>query len=120
MHNNTRHEQLCSRSGQRPFLHLAQQLSLASAHDYGRYPGNRRVAFILLGIFVRVVFGLHGEGWHNNHHTRTRLPRATVWHGRYEFDPSWLLLKVLGRVCIAKSIKVAKIAEEAPVLQEAA
>ena len=34
-----------------------------------------------------------GEGWHNNHHAHQRSAR----HGMkwYEFDPTWLTLKVL-------------------------
>jgi stearoyl-CoA desaturase (delta-9 desaturase) len=53
-----------------------------------------------------------GEGWHNNHHAHpTSARHGLAW---YEFDPSWLLLKVLGKLGIAKSIQVAKLEREMP------
>lgn len=52
-----------------------------------------------------------GEGWHNNHHAHpTSARHGLAW---YEFDPSWLLLKVLRACGIAKSIQVAKIEQPA-------
>jgi stearoyl-CoA desaturase (delta-9 desaturase) len=51
-----------------------------------------------------------GEGWHNNHHAHpTSARHGLAW---YEFDPSWLQLKVLSALGIAKSIQVAKIPTE--------
>jgi stearoyl-CoA desaturase (delta-9 desaturase) len=48
-----------------------------------------------------------GEGWHNNHHAHpTSARHGLAW---YEFDPSWISLKVLKLLGIAKSIKVAKV-----------
>jgi fatty-acid desaturase len=48
-----------------------------------------------------------GEGWHNNHHAHpTSARHGLAW---YEFDPSWLLLKVLRACGIAKSIQVARV-----------
>ena len=48
-----------------------------------------------------------GEGWHNNHHAHpTSARHGLAW---YEFDPSWLLLKVLKALGVAKSIKVASV-----------
>jgi len=48
-----------------------------------------------------------GEGWHNNHHAHpTSARHGMAW---YEFDPSWLLIKVLKAVGLAKSIKVATV-----------
>jgi stearoyl-CoA desaturase (delta-9 desaturase) len=48
-----------------------------------------------------------GEGWHNNHHAHpTSARHGLAW---YEFDPSWISLKVLKFFGIAKSIKVAKV-----------
>jgi stearoyl-CoA desaturase (delta-9 desaturase) len=48
-----------------------------------------------------------GEGWHNNHHAHpTSARHGLAW---YEFDPSWLQLKVLERLGIAKSVKVPKL-----------
>jgi fatty-acid desaturase len=48
-----------------------------------------------------------GEGWHNNHHAHpTSARHGLAW---YEFDPSWLLIKVLKWLRIAKSIHVARL-----------
>lgn len=48
-----------------------------------------------------------GEGWHNNHHAHpTSARHGLTW---YEFDPSWLLIKVLKAFGVAKSIKVASV-----------
>jgi stearoyl-CoA desaturase (delta-9 desaturase) len=48
-----------------------------------------------------------GEGWHNNHHAHpTSARHGLAW---YEFDPSWLLIKVLRRFGLAKSIHVASV-----------
>jgi stearoyl-CoA desaturase (delta-9 desaturase) len=48
-----------------------------------------------------------GEGWHNNHHAHpTSARHGLAW---YEFDPSWLLIKVLTALGITKSVHVAKI-----------
>jgi stearoyl-CoA desaturase (delta-9 desaturase) len=47
-----------------------------------------------------------GEGWHNNHHAHpTSARHGLAW---YEFDPSWLQIRMLKRFGIAKSVKVAK------------
>jgi stearoyl-CoA desaturase (Delta-9 desaturase) len=48
-----------------------------------------------------------GEGWHNNHHAHpTSARHGLAW---YEFDPSWLTLKVLRYFGIAKRVRVAKL-----------
>jgi stearoyl-CoA desaturase (delta-9 desaturase) len=48
-----------------------------------------------------------GEGWHNNHHAHpTSARHGLAW---YEFDPSWILIKVLKFFGIAKSVRVAKV-----------
>ena len=48
-----------------------------------------------------------GEGWHNNHHAHpTSARHGLAW---YEFDPSWILIKVLKFFGIAKSIYAAKV-----------
>jgi fatty-acid desaturase len=53
-----------------------------------------------------------GEGWHNNHHAHpTSARHGLAW---YEFDPSWLLIKVLKAFGIAKSIHVAKVDQPHP------
>ena len=48
-----------------------------------------------------------GEGWHNNHHAHpTSARHGLAW---YEFDPSWLLIKVLTKLGIAKAVQVASV-----------
>ena len=48
-----------------------------------------------------------GEGWHNNHHAHpTSARHGLAW---YEFDISWLTLKALQFLGIAKGLRVAKI-----------
>lgn len=48
-----------------------------------------------------------GEGWHNNHHAHpTSARHGLAW---YEFDPSWILIKVLTALGITKSVHVAKV-----------
>ena len=48
-----------------------------------------------------------GEGWHNNHHAHPASARhGLAW---YEVDHSWILIKFLRAVGIAKSVKVASI-----------
>ena len=48
-----------------------------------------------------------GEGWHNNHHAHpTSARHGLAW---YEFDPSWLQIKLLKALGLAKGIKVARL-----------
>ena len=48
-----------------------------------------------------------GEGWHNNHHAHpTSARHGLAW---YEFDPSWILIKILRFLGIAKSVYAAKV-----------
>jgi stearoyl-CoA desaturase (delta-9 desaturase) len=48
-----------------------------------------------------------GEGWHNNHHAHpTSARHGLAW---YEFDPSWILLKALRMLGIAKGVQVATV-----------
>jgi stearoyl-CoA desaturase (delta-9 desaturase) len=59
-----------------------------------------------------------GEGWHNNHHAHPSSARhGLTW---YEFDPSWILIKALRALGIAKSIHVAKVESVMPPEQKAA
>jgi stearoyl-CoA desaturase (delta-9 desaturase) len=54
-----------------------------------------------------------GEGWHNNHHAHPVSARhGLAW---YEFDPSFLQIKLLEKLGIAQSVKVARLDEELPV-----
>ncbi len=48
-----------------------------------------------------------GEGWHNNHHAHpTSARHGLAW---YEFDPSWIQIKILRFLGVAKSVRVARI-----------
>jgi fatty-acid desaturase len=48
-----------------------------------------------------------GEGWHNNHHAHpTSARHGLAW---YEFDPSWIQIRFLKFLGIARSIRVAKL-----------
>jgi fatty-acid desaturase len=48
-----------------------------------------------------------GEGWHNNHHAHpTSARHGLAW---YEFDISWITLKLLMACGIAKQVRVAKL-----------
>jgi stearoyl-CoA desaturase (delta-9 desaturase) len=48
-----------------------------------------------------------GEGWHNNHHAHpTSARHGLAW---YEFDPSWIQIKILKLLGVAKSVRVAKV-----------
>jgi stearoyl-CoA desaturase (Delta-9 desaturase) len=99
------------------------------------------LSFVLWGVCLRVVFGLHatwlvnsathmwgskrfatrddsrnnwwvalitfGEGWHNNHHAHpTSARHGLAW---YELDLSWIQLKILKLLGIAKRIRVAQV-----------
>lgn len=47
-----------------------------------------------------------GEGWHNNHHAHpTSARHGLAW---YEFDPSWIQIRFLQWIGLAKSIRIAK------------
>ena len=51
-----------------------------------------------------------GEGWHNNHHAHpTSARHGLAW---YEFDPTWIQIKFLKFVGVAKSIREASIGTE--------
>ena len=58
-----------------------------------------------------------GEGWHNNHHAHpTSARHGLTW---YEFDPSWILIKVLRMFGVARNVSVARV-NSAMVEREAA
>ncbi len=51
-----------------------------------------------------------GEGWHNNHHAHpTSARHGLAW---YEFDPSWIQIRLLERLGIAKSVRKASATTE--------
>jgi stearoyl-CoA desaturase (delta-9 desaturase) len=48
-----------------------------------------------------------GEGWHNNHHAHpTSARHGLAW---YEFDASWMQIRLMERWGIAKSVRVAQV-----------
>jgi stearoyl-CoA desaturase (Delta-9 desaturase) len=48
-----------------------------------------------------------GEGWHNNHHAHpTSARHGLAW---YEFDLSWLQIRLLKLLGLAKSVKSASL-----------
>jgi stearoyl-CoA desaturase (delta-9 desaturase) len=48
-----------------------------------------------------------GEGWHNNHHAHpTSARHGLAW---YEFDPTWITLKLLRLFGVARAIQVARV-----------
>src|SRR5205085_8225831 len=58
-----------------------------------------------------------GEGWHNNHHAHpTSARHGLAW---YEFDPSWLLIKVLKACGVARAVKIASVHHQLPERQAA-
>jgi fatty-acid desaturase len=49
-----------------------------------------------------------GEGWHNNHHAHPVSARhGLAW---YEFDISWITLKLFNALGVVRDLKVAKVA----------
>ena len=53
-----------------------------------------------------------GEGWHNNHHAHpTSARHGLAW---YEFDPTWIELKILRAVGLVWDVKAAKVERESP------
>jgi stearoyl-CoA desaturase (delta-9 desaturase) len=58
-----------------------------------------------------------GEGWHNNHHAHpTSARHGLTW---YELDITWLQIRALQLIGIARSVKVAKV-NQVVIEQEAA
>jgi stearoyl-CoA desaturase (delta-9 desaturase) len=48
-----------------------------------------------------------GEGWHNNHHAHpTSARHGLTW---YEYDPSWVTLRILRKFGIVKAVQVATV-----------
>jgi stearoyl-CoA desaturase (delta-9 desaturase) len=48
-----------------------------------------------------------GEGWHNNHHAHPSSARhGLAW---YEFDPSWIQIRILKFFGVAKAIRVVNV-----------
>jgi fatty-acid desaturase len=50
-----------------------------------------------------------GEGWHNNHHAHpTSARHGLAW---YEFDVTWIELKVLNAIGLVWDVKVARMSQ---------
>ena len=48
-----------------------------------------------------------GEGWHNNHHAHpTSARHGLAW---YEFDPSWILIRTLESLGIARAVRAVTV-----------
>jgi stearoyl-CoA desaturase (delta-9 desaturase) len=48
-----------------------------------------------------------GEGWHNNHHAHPASARhGLAW---WEFDLTWLQIRLLEKLGVAKNVRVAKV-----------
>jgi stearoyl-CoA desaturase (delta-9 desaturase) len=53
-----------------------------------------------------------GEGWHNNHHAHpTSARHGLAW---YEFDPTWITIRVLRRLGVAKAVHAAGVTTPLP------
>ncbi|MBI5282173.1 MAG: fatty acid desaturase [Candidatus Solibacter usitatus] len=51
-----------------------------------------------------------GEGWHNNHHAHpTSARHGLAW---FEFDPTWLQIKFLSLVGLARKVQVARVQDK--------
>jgi stearoyl-CoA desaturase (delta-9 desaturase) len=50
-----------------------------------------------------------GEGWHNNHHAHpTSARHGLAW---YELDITWIQIRLLQLLRIARSVQVAKVTD---------
>jgi fatty-acid desaturase len=53
-----------------------------------------------------------GEGWHNNHHAHpTSARHGLAW---YEFDPTWITIRLLRGLGIAKAVHAAQVSSPLP------
>ena len=71
--------------------------SLSHIWGYRNYPtsdASRNNALVALVAF--------GEGWHNNHHANSRSARHG--HKWWEFDPTWLAIRSLMLLGLAKNV----------------
>jgi stearoyl-CoA desaturase (Delta-9 desaturase) len=59
---------------------------------------------------IRIVAWLTGgEGLHNNHHQYPAASKFSMNRKRWEFDPAWVVIKVLEAVKLAKPLPLPKI-----------
>jgi stearoyl-CoA desaturase (delta-9 desaturase) len=59
-----------------------------------------------------------GEGWHNNHHAHpTSARHGLAW---YEIDVSWMQIRLLKALGIAKNVKIAKTTSSVPAAEREA
>ena len=78
-----------------------------SINGLGHWRGRRRFSGHSATNLRLLAWVTGGESLHNNHHGRPSSPKFSM--GRLEFDPSWLLIKVLRVFGLAKSIHVASV-----------
>jgi stearoyl-CoA desaturase (delta-9 desaturase) len=53
-----------------------------------------------------------GEGWHNNHHAHpTSARHGLAW---YEFDPTWITIRLLRSLGVAKAVHAARVTTPLP------
>jgi fatty-acid desaturase len=71
--------------------------SICHMHGYRNYETNDGSRNSWLGAILA-----QGEAWHNNHHAFPRS--AGHGHRRFEFDPIYLLLRVLEKIKIVKNV----------------
>jgi len=58
------------------------------------------VRYITLTHWRTLSWVTAGESLHNNHHAYPRAPKFSM--GRFEFDPSWVVIRCLSAVGLAK------------------
>jgi stearoyl-CoA desaturase (delta-9 desaturase) len=67
---------------------------------------------------VWVALLTFGEGWHNNHHAHPVSARHGL--GSFELDVTWLQIRFLQALGIAKNVKVAKVDSVDPAVERQA
>jgi fatty-acid desaturase len=77
---------------------------LSGSRRFATRDGSRNNWFVALLSF--------GEGWHNNHHAYpTSARHGFAW---YEIDMSWLVIRLLQTVGLAKSVRTASLPKRQP------
>ena len=75
-------------------------------HTFGRRAYEARDESRNNWVVALLVFG---EGWHNNHHAFPRSARHGL--GRFQFDPSFLVIRALDRLGLARAVRVPTAAQ---------
>ena len=78
----------------------------SATHMWGQPPVRDERRLAQLWWVALLTFG---EGWHNNHHAHpTSARHGLAW---YEFDPTWLELKMLRPIGLVWDVRVARISQ---------